>query len=60
MEKCICKIKYGKNQQATGFFTKILIPKLNKKVKVLMICNHSHEEKLLGNETFYLDIKSEK
>ena len=69
MEKCICKIKLlvekekekeNTNGQATGFFTKITIPNSNKIVPVLITCNHVHDKNLVGNETFSLDIQSEK
>lgn len=59
MEKCIYKVLFGK-EQSTGLFTKIKIPKQNKTVPVLVMCNHVHEKNLTGNETFSLDIKSEK
>ena len=59
MEKCICKVLLGK-EQSTGLFTKIKIPKQNKTVPVLVMCNHAHDKNLTGNETFSLDIKSEK
>ena len=58
MENCICLIKYGK-EQATGFFTKITVPVIKKIITVLILCNHTHEKELKGNETFTLDIKSE-
>ena len=64
IEKCVCKIKLIDKEnttvQATGFFTKIKIPKKDKKVPVIIICNHSHKINLMGNETFSLDIQSEK
>ena len=59
MEKCICKIKFGK-EQATGIFTKITISTINKIISVLILCNHTHGKKLEGDESFSLDIKSEK
>ena len=59
MEKCICKIKFGK-EQATGIFTKITISAINKIISVLILCNHTHDKQLEGNESFSLDIKSEK
>ena len=64
MEKCVCKIKLIDKEnttvQATGFFTLIKIPKKEKKIPVLITCNHTHEINLKGNETFSLDIQSAK
>ena len=59
MEKCTCKIKYG-NEQGTGFFTKIPISKPDKFVPVLVLCNHTHKEKLDEKDVISVIIESEK
>ena len=58
IENCICKVLF-KEDQSTGFFTQISIPKKNKIVPVLILSSHSHNYKLDGNETFSLIIESE-
>ena len=59
MEKCTCKIKYG-NEQGTGFFTKIPISKQDEFVPVLVLCNHTHKEKLEEKDVISVIIQSEK
>ena len=59
MEKCICKIKY-ENEQGTGFFTKIPIPKTEKPLPVLILCNHTHKEKLEEKDVILMSIESER
>ena len=59
MEKCTCKIKYG-IEQGTGFFTKIPISKPDKFVPVLVLCNHTHKEKLEEKDVISVIIQSEK
>ena len=59
MENCICSVKY-RDEKATGFFTKITALTINKIITVLILCNHTHDKNLKGDETFTLDIKSEK
>ena len=59
MEKCTCKIKYG-NEQGTGFFTKIPISKQDEFVPVLVLCNHTHKEKLDEKDVISVIIQSEK
>ena len=59
MEKCICKIKYGK-EQGTGFFTKIPIPKTDKTLPVLILCNHTHKGKLEEKDIISMSIESER
>ena len=58
MKKCICKIKYGK-EQGTGFFTKIPIPKTDNLIPVLILCNHTHNEKLEEKDIISMSIESE-
>ena len=57
-EKCVCKIKFG-DQQGTGFPTKIPIPKTDKEIPVLILCNHTHSGQMKDDTKFILFIESE-
>ena len=57
-EKCVCKIKFG-DQQGTGFPTKIPIPKTDKEIPVLILCNHTHSGQMKDDTKFKLSIESE-
>ena len=48
MEKCICKIKLGKDKQGTGFFC--LIPDGDQPSTVFITANHIINEELLNDE----------
>ena len=58
MEKYICKIKFEK-EQGTGFFTKIPLPKTDKTIPVLILCNHTHKGKLGDKDTISMIVESE-
>ena len=57
-EKCVCKIKFG-DDQGTGFPTKIPIPKTDKEIPVLILCNHTHSGQMKDDTKFILFIESE-
>ena len=57
-EKCVCKIKFG-DDQGTGFPTKIPIPKTDKEIPVLILCNHTHRGQMKDDTKFKLSIESE-
>ena len=58
MEKYICKIKFEK-EQGTGFFTKIPLPKTDKNIPVLILCNHTHKGKLGDKDSISMIVESE-
>ena len=60
MEKCICKVKIGK-EQGTGFFSKIPFPDKNTMLSVFITNNHIINKKILNedNKTILIKIKEE-